>query len=82
MSTDTYIQLLIVGIILSSLLFYSKYQSSYAELVTKAGETSDETLDVDIPLPTISAQEHGRGQELTSQQYDVNNGIPLELPFP
>jgi hypothetical protein len=80
MSTNTYIQLSIVGIILGFL--FSNCQSSYAELATKAGETSGETLDIVIPLPTISAQKHGQGQELTSQQYDANNGIPLELPFP
>jgi hypothetical protein len=57
-----------VGIILGSLLFFSNYLSSYAELATKAGETPGETLDIVIPLPTISGQEHRQEQELTSQQ--------------
>jgi hypothetical protein len=59
MSANTYTQLSILGIILGSFLFFSNYQSSDApELFTpEDADTSDETLDIILPLPTPFGRE-------------------------
>jgi hypothetical protein len=64
-----YKQLLIGGVILGSVVFFSNHLLSYAqELPERTGDTSDESLDIIIPSPIPSGQEQGRQQELTSRQ--------------
>jgi hypothetical protein len=58
MFPNNYKQLLIVGIILGSIIFFNNQLSSYAQdLPVKTGDTSGETLDIIISSPTLSAQE-------------------------
>jgi hypothetical protein len=76
MSPNTCTQLLIVGIILGSYLFFNNYQSSHAqEFKVKTDNAIDEALDIIIPLPTTSGQEHGREQELTSPQQQTTRDV-------
>jgi hypothetical protein len=92
MFPNNYKQLLIVGIILGSIIFFSNQLSSYAQdLPVKTGDTSGETLDIIIPSPSFSGQ--GLEEDDTSitpsdiieEEEDNdqgNNDIPFELPFP
>jgi hypothetical protein len=92
MFPNNYKQLLIVGIILGSIIFFSNQLSSYAQdLPVKTGDTSGETLDIIIPSPSFSRQ--GLEEDDTSitpsdiieEEEDNdqgNNDIPFELPFP
>jgi hypothetical protein len=69
MFPNNYKQLLIVGIILGSIIFFSNQLSSYAQdLPVKTGDTSGETLDIIIPSPTLS------GQELEAQEQLMVSG--------
>jgi hypothetical protein len=92
MSPNNYKQLLIGGIILGSIIFFSNQLSSYAqELPEKTDDSSDETLDITIQSPSFSGQ--GLEEDDTSitpgdiieEEEDNdqgNNDIPFELPFP
>jgi hypothetical protein len=92
MSPNNYKQLLIGGIILGSIIFFSNQLSSYAqELLEKTDDSSDETLDITIQSPSFSGQ--GLEEDDTSitpgdiieEEEDNdqgNNDIPFELPFP
>jgi hypothetical protein len=69
MSPNNYKQLLIGGVILGSVVFFSNHLLSHAqELPETTGDTSDESLDIIMPSPIPSGQEQGRQQELTSRQ--------------
>jgi hypothetical protein len=60
-------QLLIGGIILGSIIFFSNHSTSHAEdLPEKTDETTSETLDIITSSPILLGQEHGRQQESRS----------------
>lgn len=80
MCPDNYKQLLVGSIILGSIIFFSNHLSLYAqELPDKTDDSSEETLDITIPSPSLG-QELGEGDIIEEDQ--GNNGIPFELPFP
>lgn len=87
MCPNNYKQLLVGSIILGSIIFFSNYLSLYAqELPDKTDDSSDETLDITIPSPSLG-QELGEGDtSITAsdiiEEDQGNNGIPFELPFP
>lgn len=87
MCPDNYKQFLVGSIILGSIIFFSNHLSSYAqELPDKTDDSSEETLDITIPSPSLG-QGLGEGDTSITAGYIIeedqgNNGIPFELPFP
>lgn len=86
MCPNNYKQLLVGSIILGSIIFFSNHLSLYAqELPDKTDDSSDETLDITIPSPSLG-QELGGDTSIIAgdiiEEDQGNNGIPFELPFP
>jgi hypothetical protein len=86
MCPDNYKQLLVGSIILGSIIFFSNHLSLYAQELPETDDSSEETLDITIPSPSLG---QGLGEGDTSitagdiiEEDQDNNGIPFELPFP
>jgi len=63
MSLNNYKQLLVGGIILGSIIFFSNHSISYAQ---ELPEKTDKILNIVIPSTILSGQEHGQQQESRS----------------
>jgi hypothetical protein len=84
MSPNNYKQLLIRGIILGSIIFFSNHLTSHAQDLP---EKTDKILNIVLPSTILSGQEQGRQQEFRSsviqgeiiqqQNQEEENGIEI-----
>jgi hypothetical protein len=88
MPANNYNQLLLWGIIIGSIIFFSSHISSYAQELTEetdeqqedTGQEIQEELDED-DISTYTS----KSDNIIEEGHDINQGnidIPFELPFP